>query len=218
MGRSEERVVEATALATADKEAALVPRLRDGDEAAFTTLVSRYHTSLVRLALAFVSSRAVAEEVVQETWIAVLEGIGRFEERSSLRTWIYRIVTNRARTRGVRESRTVPFSSLAGDGDPEPAVDPARFTPAGSWAAPPRRWDEETPEVLLSRAETRTLIDRAIEGLPPMQRAVVTLRDVSGCSAEEVCNILDVSETNQRVLLHRARSELRAALEAHRDQ
>lgn len=211
-------MLEAAPLPKSGEESTLVRRLRDGDEAAFTALVSRYHTSLLRLALAFVSNRAVAEEIVQETWMAVLEGIRRFEERSSLKTWIFRIVSNRAQTRGAREGRTVPFSSLAGDGDAEPAVDPARFTRAGTWAAPPERWDENTPEVLVSRAETRALIEHAIETLPPMQRAVVTLRDISGCSSEEVCNVLDLTETNQRVLLHRARSKLRTALEAHRER
>ncbi len=199
-------------LAVSD-DAALVVRLRNGDEAAFTALVARHHGALLRLALAFVPSRAVAEEVVQETWMAVLESIARFEGRSSLKTWIFRILTNRARTRGVREGRSVPFSSLQDEGGAEEAVDPARFTTAETWAAPPRRWDADTPEELLSRSETRALIEKAIEDLPAMQRAVVSLRDVAGWGSDEVCNVLELSETNQRVLLHRARSKLRAALE-----
>jgi len=197
----------------AGDDAALVARLRAGDEAAFTALVTRHHGALVKLALAFVPSRAVAEEVVQETWMAILESIARFEGRSSLKTWIFRILTNRARTRGAREGRSVPFSSLQDEGRAEEAVDPARFTPAGMWANPPRRWDADTPEELLSRAETRALIEQAIETLPSMQRAVVTLRDVAGWGSDEVCKVLELSETNQRVLLHRARSKLRAALE-----
>lgn len=194
-------------------EAALVEGLRAGDEEAFVTLVNRYHGMLLRLALAYVPSRAVAEEVLQETWQAVIENIDRFEGRSSLKTWIFRILANRARTRGERERRTVPFSSLDAEGAEESAVDPARFTANGTWAVPPRRWDPQTPEKLVLRAETRETIEKAIETLPPMQRAVVTLRDVAGWSAEEVCNVLELSETNQRVLLHRARSRLRAALE-----
>jgi RNA polymerase sigma-70 factor (ECF subfamily) len=210
MGRQTAEVCQPLA---AGDDAALVARLRNGDEAAFTALVARHHGALLRLARAFVPSRAVAEEVVQETWMAVLESIARFEGRSSLKTWIFRILTNRARTRGAREARSVPFSSLPDEGRAEEAVDPARFTPAGMWAAPPRRWDADTPEDLLSRAETRALIEQAIETLSPMQRAVVTLRDVAGCTSQEVCNVLELGETNQRVLLHRARSKLRAALE-----
>jgi RNA polymerase sigma-70 factor (ECF subfamily) len=196
----------------AGNERELVEALRAGDQAAFEQLVRMYNASLLRVARLFVSSRAVAEEVVQETWLGVLNGIGRFEGRSSLKTWIFRILTNVAKSRGVRESRSIPFSALEGD---EPAVDPERFRPAddpvepGAWATPPVPLPEQA---LLSR-ETLSVIEAAIEALPPAQRAVITLRDVEGWSSEEVRNALDVSETNQRVLLHRARSKVRRALE-----
>jgi RNA polymerase sigma-70 factor, ECF subfamily len=196
--------------------AALVKRLLDGDEAAFTDLVEQYHGRLLRLALVFVSDRASAEEVVQDTWLAVLTGLRSFEGRSALKTWIFSILTNRAKTRGQRDKRSVSFSALSGEHFQEdPAVSPSRFTPSGSWSAPPEPWEEDTPEGLLLRQETRTLIDRTIAGLPPGQRAVVTLRDVEGLDSAEACNILDISETNQRVLLHRARAKIRNALEQH---
>jgi RNA polymerase sigma-70 factor, ECF subfamily len=196
-----------------DDERALVARLRAGDEAAFRTLIEMYHAMLVRVARMYVSSQAVAEEVAQETWLAVLQGIGRFEERSSLKTWIFRILTNRAKTRGIREGRTLPFSSLEAD---EPAVEPERFHGGdhawpGHWSALPSVFPEER----LLASETRNVIERAIEALPPTQRAVISLRDIEGWSADEVCNALTLSETNQRVLLHRARSAVRAALEQY---
>jgi RNA polymerase sigma-70 factor (ECF subfamily) len=198
----------------------LVAALRRGDEGAFAELVDRYNASLLRLATTFVRDRAVAEEVVQETWLGVLQGIGRFEARSSLKTWIYRILTNKAKTRGERERRTVPLSAL---GEPEdgPSVDPDRFFDpdhrwGGHWAAPPRRWDEIPEERLLAR-ETLGWVQDAIEGLPPAQRQVITLRDVEGWSADEVCDSLEVSEGNQRVLLHRARSKVRQVLEERLD-
>ncbi len=196
------------------QDRALVDRLLAGDEAAFSFLIERYHAPLIRLALLFVSSRAVAEEVVQETWVAVLDGLRAFEGGSSLKTWIFRILTNRAKTRGVREGRSLPFSSLSDpESDREPAVDPARFQPSGAWAEPPQRWDDETPERLLLRQEAIQCLEKAIAELPPNQRAVVTLRDVEGLESSEVCNVLEISETNQRVLLHRARARLRRALE-----
>jgi RNA polymerase sigma-70 factor (ECF subfamily) len=207
---------------TADPEAGLLERLRAGDEAAFMTLVERYQGSLVRLAQSFVPSRAVAEEVAQETWLGVLNGIDRFEGRSSLKTWIFRILVNRAKTRGERESRSVPLSSLDLAGDPdEPAVDPDRFLDEqarkpGLWATPPRSWAEEPEERLLS-AETRGVIDSAIERLPAAQRRVITLRDVEGLDARETSELLEVSDGNQRVLLHRARSKVRQALEDYLD-
>jgi RNA polymerase sigma-70 factor (ECF subfamily) len=196
---------------------AMVAALRRGDEAAFAQLVDRYHAALLRLALTFVHDRAVAEEVVQETWVAVLQGIDRFESRSSLKTWVYRILSNKAKTRAERERRTVPFSSLAAEGE-NASVEPDRFLGpndrwAGHWAAPPRRWDQ-IPEDRLLAKETLTFLQAAIDTLPPAQRQVLTLRDVEGWSAEEVCAALDVSEANQRVLLHRARSKVRGALEA----
>jgi RNA polymerase sigma-70 factor (ECF subfamily) len=198
------------------EDAGLVQALRDGDEEAFAELVDSLGPSLLRLARAFVSSRAVAEEVVQETWLAVLTSIDRFEGRSSLKTWIYRILTNKAKTRAQREGRTVPFSSLGGDD--EPAVDPDRFQPRGAqyeghWASPPRSLDGVPEERLLGR-EARERIDAAIATLPPAQRIVITLRDVEGLSADEACRMLELSEGNQRVLLHRARSRIRAVIES----
>jgi RNA polymerase sigma-70 factor (ECF subfamily) len=191
-----------------------------GDEAAFVALVRLYHTPLLRLASTFIRDRAVAEEVVQETWLGVLSGLDRFEGRSSLKTWIFRILANRARTRAVRESRTVPFAALAREDDEGgPSVDPERFLDAnhprwpGHWWYPPSNWDGVPEQRLLAR-ETRAAIETAIAELPPVQRQVVTLRDVEGWPAHEVCELLELSEANQRVLLHRARSRLRAALEA----
>lgn len=194
----------------------LVRRLLGGHEESFVALLGNYHGPLIRLALAFVGDRAVAEEVVQETWLAVLNGLRSFQGRSSLKTWIFAILTNKAKTRGWRERRTVPFSSLTdADAGEQPAVDPARFTARGMWATPPDRWGDDTPENLLLRQEARAQIEEAIAELPPSQRAVVTLRDVEGLDSAEVCNILDLSETNQRVLLHRGRSKLRAVLESY---
>jgi RNA polymerase sigma-70 factor (ECF subfamily) len=203
-----------------DADAELVRALRAGDERAFATLLEKYGPSLLRLAQLYVSSRAVAEEVVQETWLAVLTGIERFEGRSSLKTWLFRILTNKAKTRGQREARTVPFSSLAADGDEdEAAVDVDRFAGpdsryAGHWAAPPRA----VPEERLLAAEARERIEEAIAALPPNQRLVITLRDVEGLSADEARNVLGVSETNQRVLLHRARAKVRAAFERYLEE
>jgi RNA polymerase sigma-70 factor, ECF subfamily len=196
----------------------LVAALRRGDEAAFMRLVDEYGAMLLRVARMYVPTESVAEEVVQETWIGVLQGIDRFEARSSLKTWIYRILTNKAKTRAERERRAIPFSALAGDGDDGASVDPDRFLDAdhrwaGHWATPPRRWDA-IPDARLLSKETMACIRRAIDALPPAQREVITLRDVEGWSADEVCAALEVSEGNQRVLLHRARSKVRAALEA----
>lgn len=203
------------------EDATLLQALRKGDETAFTQLIEHYHASLLRLAMTFVSSHAVAEEVVQETWIGVLEGISRFEERSSLKTWIFRILTNQAKTRGMRERRNASFSSLEhSTEDPElPAVDPSRFHRSGYWRdhwnSLPSYWDQETPEKLLLSQEGLTQIEQAISALPPTQRQVITLRDLEGLDATEVCNILLIGETNQRVLLHRARSRVRRAIEGY---
>lgn len=199
------------------EDAHVVEALRRGDEAAFAGLVREYHSSLLRVALIYVASRAVAEEVVQETWLGVLRGIDRFESRASLKTWLFRILSNTAKTRAQREGRTLPFSALQDPSRvPEPAVEPERFRDAddprwpGHWAAPPQSW---APEDRLLGKETRELVAAAIERLPPAQRAVVSLRDVEGWSSEEVCNALELTETNQRVLLHRGRSKVRRALE-----
>jgi RNA polymerase sigma-70 factor (ECF subfamily) len=203
--------------APAAEELHLVDALRAGDARAFEELVEMYHSAMLRLALGFFRNRSVAEEVVQETWLGVLNGLDRFEGRSSLKTWIFRILTNRAKTRAEREGRTVPFSALAEPGEDGPSVEPERFSGpdhrwAGHWAAYPGRW-ETAPESRLLSGEVRARIDEAISHLPPAQRAVITLRDVQGFGSDEVCNVLDISETNQRVLLHRARSKVRAALE-----
>ena len=191
----------------------LLDGLRAGDEAAFGTLVRLHGPAMLRVAQLYVRSRAVAEEVVQEAWIGVLDGVGRFEGRSSLKTWIFRILANKAKTRAVREGRTIPFSALDAG---EPAVDPDRFRGPedrypGHWASPP----SGLPEERLLESETLSLVDREIEKLPPAQALVVTMRDVEGFDSDEVCNALDISETNQRVLLHRARSKLRNALEEY---
>jgi RNA polymerase sigma-70 factor, ECF subfamily len=195
------------------EERRLVAALRARDEAAFAELIERYHPSLVRLAMSFVSSRAVAEEVAQEAWLGVLKGIDRFEGRSSLRTWIYRILTNTAKTRAQREARSIPFASLGG-GEDGATVDPGRFLPAGGWASFPHRWDE-MPEARLLGAETQAVIRAAIEQLPHRMSEVIRLRDVEGFPSAEVCELLSVSEANQRVLLHRARAKVRAALETY---
>jgi RNA polymerase sigma-70 factor (ECF subfamily) len=198
-------------------ETELVDALRAGDEAAFAALVREYQMSLLRVAQIFVSSRAVAEEVVGETWLAVLNGIDRFEGRSSLKTWIFRILTNIAKTRAQRERRTIPFSSLHPERVPEAALEPERFRPdddprwPGHWASPPQPWPEEE----LVAGETREKLAEAIDALPASQRAVITLRDVYGWSSEDICNALEISETNQRVLLHRARAKVRKALEGY---
>jgi RNA polymerase sigma-70 factor (ECF subfamily) len=202
--------------AGADHE--LVLRLRAGDEEAFATLVGQWSGAMLRVAMIHTPTRAVAEEVVQETWIGVLKGIDRFEGRSSLKTWIFRILANIAKTRGERERRSIPFSSAARATADEPSVDPDRFLPAGDeqarrWALGPTPW--EGPEESLLAGETREVILEAIEQLPPSQREVITLRDVGGWTSEEVRNALEIGETNQRVLLHRARSKVRGAIERH---
>jgi len=194
------------------QDAKLVERLRAGDEEAFMELVHDLNPSLLRVARMFVPTSALAEDVVQETWVAVLSGIHRFEGRSSLKTWIFRILTNTAKTRGVRERRSVPFSALdTEEGGFEPVVERSRFTGTGHWAVLPRAW----PEDRLMAKETLSVIERAIERLPPNQQLVVTLRDVEGWTADEVRNTLELSETNQRVLLHRGRGKVRRALEQY---
>jgi len=206
---------------TGDDDAALVEALRRGDEAAFSALVEEMTPALVRVAQAHVPSRAVAEEVVQDTWLGVIRGIERFEGRSALRTWIFQIMLNNARTRGKREKRTLPFSFFgrAGEeGRDRPAVDVDRFQgrrgeAPGAWARPPVEW--ASADEKLENDATRDVMLEAVAGLPLRQREVLTLRDIQGYSAAEVCNALDLTETNQRVLLHRARSKVRAALEQH---
>jgi RNA polymerase sigma-70 factor (ECF subfamily) len=204
----------------AEAEAELIARLRAGDERAFETLVERHYPTMLAVARHYVKSRAVAEEVVQEAWLGVLEGIDRFEGRSSLRTWILRILVNTAKTRGAREARSVPFASLLPEGG-EPAVEPERFRSAddpfpGHWRAYPGNW-QRLPDEELADKQTLDVVLATIHELPPPQRIVITMRDIQGCDSQEVCEALDVSEGNQRVLLHRARSKVRGALERHLD-
>jgi RNA polymerase sigma-70 factor (ECF subfamily) len=201
----------------------LLAALRRGDEVAFRVVVERHHAGMVRVARGFVPTQAVAEEVAQEAWLGVLDGLTRFEGRSSLRTWIFSILVKRAKTRGERERRTIPFSALARretDGE-EPAVDPDRFLGlddrwAGHWACAPKRFEE--PAEWLAADETRAVVRAAVDELPPAQRTVISLRDLEGWDASEVCALLGISDGNQRVLLHRARAKVRAALEGHLDQ
>jgi RNA polymerase sigma-70 factor, ECF subfamily len=200
-------------------EGELVERLRAGDERAFEELVERYYGPMFRLAELFVATREAAEDVVQDAWLAVVQGIKRFEERASLKTWLSRIVMNKARTRGTRDKRTVAYSSLSFDDADrsQPAVDPERFLKGGPdrghWSLPPRPW--VAPEQNLLTEEMMAVVHNAVQRLPAAQQTVITLRDVHGLDAEEVCNTLGVSETNQRVLLHRARSKVRSAVESH---
>ena len=200
----------------AGDELALVARLRNGDEQAFEGLVARHYATMLAVARAHVQTRAVAEEVVQDAWLGFLGSLERFEGRSSLKTFLIAIVVNKAKTRGARESRTVPFASLA---PAEPAVAPERFrgrgeTYSGHWRSPPPRWSAP-PDVVTQDRETLRAVMQAIVALPPAQQAVIRMRDLEGCSSEEVCSTLDLSPANQRVLLHRARSRVRAALEDH---
>lgn len=202
-------------------EEELLAALRRGDEQAFVWLVDRYDGLLRRVAGGMVSSRTLADEVVQETWLGVVNGLDRFEGRSSLKTWIFRIMMNIARTRRTREARTVPFSALVRTelDHEEPAFAPERFQAPGSsqpgaWAAPPAPWDEQ-PDGALQAGETLVQVRAAIGELPLAQRTVITLRDLDGWSAEEVCDLLEISPGNQRVLLHRARARVRTALDEY---
>jgi RNA polymerase sigma-70 factor (ECF subfamily) len=183
----------------------LLQRLRAGDEAAFVELVDRYHTSMIRLARSYVPSHAVAEEVVQDTWLGVVKGLDRFEGRSSLKTWLFRILLNRARTTGGRERRLVPV------GGHEPTVDPARFAGDGQWSVIPTPWTDEVDDRLVA-ADTIESVRKAIDDLPDSQRMTVLLHDLEGLSGPEVSELLQISEGNQRVLLHRGRAAVRQRL------
>ena len=201
-------------------EGELIAALRAGDEAAFSRLVSEWSRPMLTLARNFVSTEASAEEVVQETWLAVIKGLDRFEGRSALRTWVYRILVNTAKSRGVKEHRTLPWSSVAGD-DAGPSLDPALFQSAGEahpghWRAAPTAWpDDVAVEGSVLAGEVRGKLRTAVDALPDRQRIVLTLRDVLGHSSEEVCQLLEISQANQRVLLHRARTAVRAGLAAY---
>ena len=201
-----------------DDDGVLVAALRQGDAAAFEWMIDRYHASLHRFARNYVASSSDAADVVQETWLALIEGIDRFERRSTIKTWLYRVLMNKARTRGVREQRTRPFSSLGGDDLTLSGFDPGRFRSAedphwpGHWAAPPTPW-HELPDRHLEATATLDIVREAIADLPPNQRQVLALRDIDGWTSSEVCNVLGLSQTNQRVLLHRARAKVRLALD-----
>jgi RNA polymerase sigma-70 factor, ECF subfamily len=190
----------------ADPDGELVARMREGDEDAFVELAIRYHAAMLGIARSYVSSTAIAEEVVQDAWLGVLRGLDGFAGRSSFRTWLLAILVNRARTTGVREHRTLAVS------DPQPAVDASRFDGSGAWSAPPRHWVEDSDDRLLAEGLAER-IQAALAELPARQREVVMLRDVEGLTSVEVCAALDISQANQRVLLHRGRSHLRQALE-----
>jgi RNA polymerase sigma-70 factor, ECF subfamily len=218
---SEPEPSSADSLPYIDEDTELITALRDGNEDAFVTLMERYHAPMLRLASMYVS-KGMAEEVVQDAWLGVLKGIRGFEARSSLRTWIFRILMNRTKSRVQREGRSIPFSALW---DPaaepaEPSVDPDRFLDSSHpqwpnhWRTPPQSWGESPDDRLLVK-ETQAYIQQAIDTLPPSQREVITLRDIKGYTPEEVCDILSISGANQRVLLHRARSKVRRALEEY---
>ena len=203
----------------ATDEERVVAGLRNGDEGAFRKLFDEHNAALVRIARTYAPSQALAEEIAQETWVAVIKGIDRFEGRSTLRTWMFSILVNVARSRSQREARTIPFSSaMPADDESGDGLDPDRFFAAdhplyaGHWKLGPAPWG--LPEERLLSGETRSVLIGAIDALPPSQREVITLRDIAGWMASEVCNALAISETNQRVLLHRARTKVRAAIEA----
>jgi len=201
-------------------EVALLARLRQGDERAFDELVRQHHSTLTRMARGYVADREVAEEVVQDTWMAVIEGLGRFEGRSSLRTWIFGIMIHKAKDRGVREKRHTTFSSFASvDDDSDETVDPSRFHQSGEWAGhwafPPRSWDDQTPEKLLTSQQAVNAMNRAIEALPRTLKEVLMLRDVEGVEVKEACELLKITGTNLYVRLHRARERVRQAVETY---
>jgi RNA polymerase sigma-70 factor (ECF subfamily) len=203
-------------------ESQLLSRLRAGDERAFEELVDRFHPMMLAVARTHVKTQAAAEEVAQEAWLGVLKGLDSFEGRSSLKTWIMRILVNNAITRGVRDTRSIPFSSLATEEtEGAPVVDPDRFRAQGGafgghWNGYPGNWNSMPEQALFSR-ETFERVQLAIQDLPPAQQTVITLRDIEGWESREVCAALEISEGNQRLLLHRARSGVRSALEGHLD-
>ena len=199
-------------------EDTVIARLKRGDEGAFDELVNQHHGALIRMAMGHVADREVAEEVVQDTWMAVIGSLDRFEGRSSLRTWICGILIHKAKDRGVREKRHTTFSAFESyDDDHDEAVDPSRFQQSGEWAGhwafPPQPWDDRTPEKLLASQQAVNAMQRAIEALPATLKDVLILRDVEGVEAKEVCELLNITETNLYVRLHRARERVRVAVE-----
>jgi RNA polymerase sigma-70 factor, ECF subfamily len=194
---------------------AFLARLRQGDQLAYQRLIRRFHGSLVGIAAAIIGSHAQGEEVVQDAWLAVHAGIGQFEGRSSLITWVFSIVLNRARTRASREARTVGLPDMADTGEPaERAVPVSAFQPDGHWVEAPRLWDEVSPERIVGGRQLWDHVLQAIERLPAAQRAVLILRDIEERGAEEACQLLEISAENQRVLLHRARGRIRATIDS----
>ena len=198
---------------------ALVTRLRAGEQIAFDELVNKHHSALVRVARGYVADCEVAEEVVQDTWMAVIENLSRFEGRSSLRTWIFGILIHKAKDRGIREKRHTTFSAFEScEDDNEEILDPSRFQQtgerAGHWAIPPQPWDDQTPEKLLASQETVNAMNNAIDALPRTLKEVLILRDVEGADVKEVCALLNITETNLYVRLHRARERVRAEIES----
>lgn len=192
----------------------LLAKLRGGDETAFRVLVRRHQRSMVSVAQTFVRSRSTAEEVVQDTWLALIEGLDAFEGRSSLKNWLFAILVNKARRRGAREGRVVLVADFEREaGDAEPVVDPARFDAAGAWSALPSAWDDMTPERIVAGRQLLFHVQEAIDRLPPVQRSVLVMREVEHLDAAEVSSLLGVSDGNQRVLLHRARARVRDHLE-----
>jgi RNA polymerase sigma-70 factor, ECF subfamily len=209
-----------TRIASTHVEGHLIARLRRGDEGAFDELINKHHGALIRMAMGYVADREVAEEVVQDTWMAVIEGLGRFEGRSSLRTWVFGIMLHKAKDRGAREKRHVIFSSFeCVDDEGNEVIDLSRFHQfgewAGHWAFPPQPWDDQTPEKLLASQQAVNAMNKAIAALPRTLKDVLILRDVEGVDAKEVCDILKITETNLYVRLHRAREWVRQAVEAY---
>lgn len=205
--------------ARACAEAALLAKLREGDAQAFDQLVKQNHAALIRMAMGYVAERETAEEVVQDTWIAVIDALDRFEGRSSLRTWIFGILIHKAKDRGVRESRHSTFSDFEScDDDQREPIDPARFhgagDAAGAWSFPPQPWDERTPEKLLASKQAFAALDAAVDALPAGLREVLVLKDVEGVDTGEICTLLKITETNLYVRLHRARERVRQAVES----
>ena len=215
-----ESTVVSTGTPPPQAERTLLARLRAGDEGAFGELVDKHHGALIRMALSHVADREVAEEVVQDTWIAVIEGLSRFEGRSSLRTWIFGILIHKAKDRGVREKRHTTFSAFESyEDDHDEAIDPSRFQQSGEWAGhwafPPQPWDDQTPEKLLASQQAVSAMNQAIEALPRNLKEVLILRDVDGLESQEVCELLQITETNLYVRLHRARERVRRAVEVY---
>jgi len=212
--------IERTSRSVPKTDEMLLVRLRAGEEGAFDELVNKHHGPLIRMAMGHVADREMAEEVVQDTWMAVIESLDRFEGRSSLRTWIFGILIHKAKDRGIREKRHTTFSEIVSyDDGSEETVDPSRFQQSGEWDGhwvfPPQPWDEQTPEKLLASQQAVNAMNQAIEALPMTLKEVLILRDVEGVEVKEVCELLKITETNLYVRLHRARERIRQAVESY---